>query len=341
VSKRITFCADGTWDGTSNNTNVFKFYNALLVSSEQLPFYDNGVGSDGNPIERLAGGAFGLGLYTKIKDGYTKIAHAYEAGDNIFIFGFSRGAYTARSLAGMIAICGLPTADFDDTLVETAFEAYRNKDKRAVLLETLNASKMEDAKITMVGVWDTVGSLGIPAIFGGVSPLLYGFLDTTLHPDVLNAYHALAIDERRSEFPPTLWTGGPAPGQTVEQIWFCGCHSDVGGGTAPGENDAGTTLSDITLAWMMGKAAALGVQFAPVAIAKYALPVASKYALDEIHESWNPLWGFPTPRTIPPNVPLSGSVVVRCQNDSTYHPLNLTVKGSVPDPGYPIVPTVG
>lgn len=340
MGKRIIFCADGTWDGTSNNTNVSKFYNALLVTSEQLPFYDNGVGADGNPIERLAGGAFGLGLFNKIKDGYTKIAHVYEAGDEILIFGFSRGAYTARSLAGMIAICGLPTANFDDALVETAFEAYRNKDQRAALLATLNPFNMDNAKITMVGVWDTVGSLGIPAAIGGVSPLLYGFLDTSLHPDVLHAYHALSIDERRAEFPPTLWTGNTAPGQTLEQVWFCGCHSDVGGGTAVGANDAGTTLSDITLAWMMAKAAALGVQFASVATAKYFLPVASKYSLDEIHESWTPLWGFPLRRTIPPNVSLSGSVAVRCQNDATYRPSNLTIANSAPDPGYPIVPTV-
>src|SRR3984885_1281702 len=126
--KRIAFCADGTWDGTSNDTNVFKLFNAIQVSADQVPFYDSGVGADGNPIEKLIGGAFGAGLFQKVKDGYTRIAHVYEAGDEIFIFGFSRGAYTARSLAGMIANCGLPTQNFDDNLTALAYQAYREHD---------------------------------------------------------------------------------------------------------------------------------------------------------------------------------------------------------------------
>src|ERR1700689_3388515 len=210
--KRIVFCADGTWDGKSNNTNGFKMFNSLVVSPDQLPFYDSGVGADGNPIEKLIGGAFGAGLFQKVKDGYTKIAHIYEAGDEIFIFGFSRGAYTARSLAGMIANCGLPTANFDDAMVETAFQAYRNKDQRQALLASLAKYNLYNAKITMVGVWDTVGSLGIPSVIGGVSPILYGFLDTSLNPNIKNAYQALAMDERRAQFPPTLWKGPAAPG---------------------------------------------------------------------------------------------------------------------------------
>jgi uncharacterized protein (DUF2235 family) len=340
MGKRIVFCADGTWDGTSNNTNVLKIFNATLVSSNQMPFYDNGVGADGTPIDKLAGGAFGLGLYQKIKDGYTKISQVYDADDDIFVFGFSRGAYTARSLAGMIAICGLPTANFDDAMVETAFQAYRNEDQREALLASLGKYNLYNAKITMVGVWDTVGSLGIPSVIGGVSPILYGFLDTSLHPDVLNAIQALAIDERRVEFPPTLWTGDTAPGQVLEQVWFCGCHSDVGGGTSPSAQDAGTALSDITLTWIMSKAAALGVQFAPTAIAKYVFPAPAKYALDQINESWTPLWGFPVSRTIANNVSLSNSVAMRCQNNSSYRPSNLTVVNGAPGPDYAILNTV-
>jgi uncharacterized protein (DUF2235 family) len=341
LSKRIVFCADGTWDGTSNNTNVFKLFNSMLTTADQVPYYDNGVGADGDPIEHLLGGAFGLGLFQKIKDGYTKIAQVYEAGDEIFLFGFSRGAYTARSLAGMIAICGLPTQNFDANLINTAFEAYRNKDQRAALLATLGKYGMYDAKLTMVGVWDTVGSLGIPSLFGGVAPLLYGFLDTSLHPDVLNAYQALAIDERRIEFPPTLWTGSTAPGQVLKQIWFCGCHSDVGGGVSPGAGDGGTTLSDITLGWMMQHAVALGAEIAPAVLAQYAMPLGAKYALDEIHESWTVLFGFPCPRTIAPTSNLSNSVVVRCQNGPQYHPSNLTLANSVPAASYTIDPIVG
>jgi uncharacterized protein (DUF2235 family) len=320
--KRIIFCADGTWDEPGKSTNVYKIYKAMTVSSDQVPYYDDGVGSDGLLVQKLAGGAFGAGLYQKIKDGYTKLAHAYEQGDEIFLFGFSRGAYTARCLAGMVAVCGLPTADFTDAVVDTAFEAYRNKDQRPTLLAELNKTcNLYDAKLTMVGVWDTVGSLGIPAIFGGVSPVLYGFLDTSLHPDVLNAYHALAIDERRAEFPATLWNS-PAPGQTLEQVWFCGVHCDVGG-SYPDDSD-GSALSDLTLAWMMQKAAALGVEFDAATLSKYSLPMDAKYALDTKHESWNPLWTFPRRRSIAANSSIADSVYIRAQHDSSYRPGNLT-----------------
>lgn len=339
--KRIAFCADGTWDGTSNDTNVFKLFNAISVSATQLPFYDSGVGADGNPIEKLVGGAFGFGLFQKIKDGYTKIAHAYAEGDEIFIFGFSRGAYTARSLAGMIANCGLPTKDFDDSLVEAAFQAYRNKDQRAAILAGLTQYGIVIPQITMVGVWDTVGSLGIPAIFGGVSPLIYGFLDTGLHPNVRNAFHALAIDERRPEFPATLWTGDPAPGQTIDQVWFCGVHSDVGGGYG-GSATVGvsTALSDITLGWMMSKAQGLGLDISPAALAWYAFPLDNKYALDELHDSWNPLWGFPHSRPIAPNSSLANSVLIRCQHHVGYQPGNLTLQDGIPVSGYSTVAVV-
>jgi hypothetical protein len=223
----------------------------------------------------------------------------------------------------MVAVCGLPTADFTDAVVETAFQAYRNKDQREALLAQLNSTcNMFDAKLNMVGVWDTVGALGIPAPFGGVAPLLYGFLDTSLHPDVLNAYHAMAIDEKRAEFPATLWTTPPSPGQNVEQVWFCGVHSDVGG-SYPDDSD-GSALSDLTLAWMMSKAAALGLDFASDVLAKNTLPMDPKLALDTKHESWNILWAFPKHRTIAANSTISDSVFTRCQHDSSYRPENLT-----------------
>jgi hypothetical protein len=217
-------------------------------------------------------------------------------------------------------------------MVELAFNAYRNRDQRAALLAELNKTcDMFDAKLNMVGVWDTVGSLGIPAVFGGVSQLLYGFLDTNLHPDVLNAYQALAIDERRAEFPPTLWTS-PAPGQTLEQVWFSGVHCDVGG-SYPDDSD-GSALSDLTLAWMMGKAAALGLDFAPEVLAKYSLPMDSKFALDTKHESWNVGWLFPKHRTIAANSTISDSVFARCAHDSSYRPANLTLSDGQLASGY-------
>ena len=339
ISKRIVLCTDGTWDNTANDTNVYKVSNSVLNTADQVAFYEDGVGANGTVIEKLAGGALGAGLFQKIKDGYTQVAHVYEPDDPIFLFGFSRGAYTARSIAGMIAICGLPTKNFDDTMVQTAFQAYRNPDQRDALLAQLNQNyAMYNAKITMLGVWDTVGSLGIPAIFGGVDSVIYGFLDTSLHPDVLHAYQALAIDERRVEFPPTLWTSQPAPGQTLEQIWFAGVHCDVGGGYAD-DPSTETALSDITLGWMMSKAWALGLETDSGFQAQYS-NIDAKYALDTLHNSWNVLWGFPKSRSIASDASLSNSVVIRYQNDPTYRPGNLNFPNGVPAQGYTIVAVV-
>ena len=340
MSKRIAFCADGTWDSSASNTNVYKIYNAISsIPGEQLPRYDNGVGSDGTEIEKLLGGAMGQGLYQKIKDGYTRIADVYEAGDDIYIFGFSRGAYTARSLAGMIAVCGLPTEPHDAKFVDTAFNAYRNKGQRDQLLKSLASYGLDDAKIKMVGVWDTVGSLGVPALVGKVDPVQYGFLDTTLHPDVLNAYHALAIDERRAEFPATLWTSPPAAGQTLEQVYFCGVHCDVGGGYAD-DPDTQTALSDITLSWMIGKAQAAGLVFDPDVLAKYPCPLDAKYSLDTAHESWSPAWLFPKSRTIAAYATVANSVRFRCEELSSYRPRNLTLLNGAPGPQYAIANVV-
>jgi uncharacterized protein (DUF2235 family) len=322
MSKRIIFCSDGTWDSASNQTNVYKLYKACLVTAGQMPFYDDGVGANTLPLQKVLGGAFGLGLFQKIKDGYKKIAHVYEQDDEIFLFGFSRGAYTARSLAGMIAACGLPTANFTDDLVETAFEAYRKKDQRVQLLDKLKSCNLYPAKIKMVGVWDTVGSLGIPSLFGAVEPVVYGFLDTSLNPKVENAYHALAIDEMRMEFPPTLWTSAPAPGQTLEQVWFCGVHSDVGGGE-PADGTSSTALSDIPLSWMMDKASALGLQFDNEVRAQYEVPLDTAYAMSKLHTSWSVLKGIPKRRTINKNATLANSVAIRCLNDAAFRPENL------------------
>ena len=340
MSKRIAFCADGTWDNADTQTNVYKLFKALPVSAEQMPFNDDGVGADGNRLWKLLGGAFGTGLWQKIKDGYTKIAQVYEAGDSLFLFGFSRGAYTARSLAGMIAACGLPTKNFTDDLVNTAFEAYRNKNNRQALLQTLAGCSLYPAQITMVGVWDTVGSLGIPSAIGEIDPIVYGFLDTGLSPAILNAYHALAIDEKRAEFPPTLWASAPAVGQTLEQVWFCGVHSDVGGGE-PDDLPGATALSDITLSWMMSKASALGLQIDPAVQKQYTIPLSAEFSLDTLHPSWSVVCGFPRLRSIDKTAVLANSVVLRCQHDGSYRPANLSFDNGVLAAGYGTAPIVG
>jgi uncharacterized protein (DUF2235 family) len=340
MSKRIVFCADGTWQAPVNNTNVYRLYKALTVSSDQMTFYDDGVGADASGLGRILQGALGQGLFQKIQDGYTKIAHVYEAGDEIYLFGFSRGAYTARSLAGMIANCGLPTGAFTDDCVTQAFAAYRDPVNRSNILAGLGACKLGDVVIRMIGVWDTVGSLGIPAIFGDVDQKTYGFLDTGLHPDVKNAYQCLAIDEKRAQFPATLWTSSPAAGQTIEQVWFSGCHGDVGGGTPPGTGvDAGTRLCDITLSWMVAKAQAQGLTFDPAVVAQFAT-LPSKFALDAINESWAPQDGPQHLRPIPDNASVANSVAVRLQYGETYAPGNLTLNQGALADGYSLVTAV-
>lgn len=335
MSKRIIFCADGTWDDDSKHTNVYKFYKALTTSSEQLPNYSDGVGADGNPIIRLLGGAFGTGLWQKIKDGYTKVAHAYEQGDSVYLFGFSRGAYTVRALAGMIAACGLPTKDFSQDVVNTAWDAYRATDaaQRQNILAKLKNANMFAAEVTMIGVWDTVGAVGIPSVFGGVDPILYGFLNTSLNPKIRHAYQALAIDERREQFHPTLWEPAVGTGQTVEQVWFSGVHSDIGGGE-PQAGAESTALSDLTLGWMMTKASALGLTFDMDVFKSYTVPLRAELSLDTLHNSWTIVNGIPLPRKIPDNAVIANSVALRLQHDSSYRPDNLAIENGVLSKSY-------
>jgi len=327
MPKRIVFCADGTWDAPGSNTNVYRIYKALTLDADQVTYYDDGIGADATGVAKVLDGAFGQGLFQKIQDGYTQIAHVYEPGDQIYLFGFSRGAYTARSLAGMVAICGLPSGSFTNDCVTQAFKAYRERDpvQRASILAGLGACSLYDASIQMVGVWDTVGSLGIPAIFGGVDEGKYGFLDTSLHPDVKSAYQALAIDEQRAQFPATLWTPPPAPGQTMVQVWFSGCHGDVGGGTPQGGPvDQGTRLCDITLGWMIAQAQAQGLTFDPAAAVPFQT-FQALYALDAINQSWTPVYGPPHQRPVPADATIANSVALRIQYALTYVPGNLTV----------------
>lgn len=337
MPKNIAFFADGTWDEPANNSNVVQLYRAAAsIPGVQLAFYDSGVGTDGNQLSDILGGAMGDGLFQKIKQGYSDIAAQYLPGDQIFIFGFSRGAYTARSLAGMIAVSGLPTVNQNDPqCLDMAFEAYRNTSQRQLLLDTLNETyKMDNAKIQLLGVWDTVGSLGIPAIFGGIDVIQYGFLDTSLHPDVLNAVQAVSIDEKRLQFQPALWTSTPAPGQSLTQVWFTGVHCDVGGGYAP--DQGGFALSNVTLHWMASYAQNCGLQFN-----SGAFPPQPQLtdALATLHNSLTGLYRLtPHSRNIDAASSLFVSVQQRCQNSaSNYAPENLHIQSGQLSGTYNIV----
>jgi uncharacterized protein (DUF2235 family) len=348
MPKSIIVCADGTWNhpdeterGLPAPTNVFKLFKSFPLTATQLPHYDDGVGVGGTPIEHLLGGAVGDGLFAKIKENFAFVAHAYDDGDQLFLFGFSRGAYTARSVAGMIAACGLPASDkFTDQAVEDAFSAYRARTNRPALIADLNKRYgNRPAEIAMVGVWETVGALGIPGdLFVGLDEQIYGFLDTKLNINVKAAYHAVSIDEKRAEYVPTLWDPlsiqAIQDGNILEQVWFAGVHSDVGGGYPE------TGLSDIALSWMMRKAKSRGLQFDPSSFVLYT-GIEAKHALDAAHQSWNPLWGFWKKRTVPAGVTIANSVAIRTRYEDTYRPTNLTIDETGGLTGYVFENVVG
>ena len=327
--KNIIFCADGTWNHpadpntvSTTDTNVYKLYKALPTTATQCPRYDDGVGAGDPLFQHILAGAFGTGLFQKIREGYTKIAHDYNAGDQIFLFGFSRGAYTARSIGGMLAACGLPQQLTDDA-IDDAFNMYRMKPdspERAAAKANLVAKYgNQPVTIAMIGVWDTVGSLGVPSVVGGVDPVLYGFLDTKLSASVKAAYHAISIDERRKAFPPTLWVSDNVPDQILEQVWFSGCHSGVGGGCP------NSGLSDITLKWMLEKCVKHGLIIDPVVLKTYTELDVAVHGLDQIQESWSVLWGLPSVRDVSSNATIANSVAVRLQHLTTYTPSNLAL----------------
>ena len=309
--KNILSFLDGTWDTTASDTNVYRLYKTAVASANQVAFYSEGIGATGDEFQRLMGGGLGVGIEQKLQDAYSQICHVYEPGDKIFLFGFSRGAETARALASMIGYCGLPAASFSDKMVSDAWEAYMNRNNLP-LFEVEYAPY--GAKVHCLGIFDTVSSLGIGAAVGGVDPISYAYIDTTIHADVENVFHACAIDERRKEFSLTP-LGTVGAGQNAKEIFFSGCHGDIGGGN-------GTSLSDITFSWMLNAATGLGMVADPAVLQKYA-KIGSKYSLDKINESWSIFWGFPHWRPIAKTATIANSVAVRLQNDPSYRPENI------------------
>jgi len=328
MGKTILFCADGTWNGSRNaneedgdaveegRTNVYKLFANLhaqtpadetakeqerdLVDAAGRPTgivkYLHGVGDSGNAVVRILGGTVGAGLVARIVRGYTFVSRNYQPDDDIILIGFSRGAYTARALAGLIAAKGVlrltsaQWANKDEayrlgaavwydyqaakqTATRSGWWSYIATgavsfvlDVQATLTRAPHNNLSVD-RIRAVGVWDTVGALGVPIIRNDTRIDVFGFADTMLSPKVVNGFHAIAVDEQRVDFTPSLWTPDPEKPTRIAQMLFPGAHADVGGGysmPAPAmparRNECG--LSDGALAWMMEQLAGCGVMFA-------------------------------------------------------------------------------
>ena len=277
--KRLAIFLDGTWNSVNSNTNVWRMRALCAAKSKdgkpQLVYYEVGVNG-------FLGGVFGKGLDDNIRQAYEWLVENYNEGDEIFIFGFSRGAFTARSLAGLIAVDGILKAG-SPIGVSELFDRYKKGDEESIwTLKEKEASRdtnklteqekwllkySQAVKVKVVGVWDTVGSVGLAAgDIPGISRSQFDYLQTGLRIHILNGYHALAIDEHRNDFTPTLWDvrhpkdpnaviAKPRPLSSVEQRWFVGAHANVGGGY---ETDL---LAQAPLRWMMKKAESQGLSF--------------------------------------------------------------------------------
>lgn len=253
--KRLIVCCDGTWNDLEMPypTNVVKIATVIRPTDnndvQQILYYDEGVGT-GTGLDKINGGAFGKGIDKNIQDAYLFLCLNYQLGDEVYLFGFSRGAYTVRSLAGLIGTAGLLYRK-DLRKITQAYQLYRSshaENEDAIAFREHNLGVID---ITLLACWDTVGALGIPnklswLPFDDWINHKYKFHNTTLGGHVINAIHAVAIDEYRQEFAPTLMEKNvTASNQRLCQQWFCGDHGSIGGGSRAKQG-----LSNISLRWM-------------------------------------------------------------------------------------------
>ena len=270
VLKRLVLCLDGTWnaDDSEQITNIVRIRDLINPKLEtadgveyQRVYYHNGVGTGLTTRDKIFGGATGAGLGHNVRSAYRFLSQEYKEGIEIYIFGFSRGAFTARSVAGYISASGLLKPEHCSEENETrAWNFYRTPpdDRQPQDHEALAKLSYPAFKIRLLGVFDTVGALGVPLEgFRTWNRKRFQFHNVTLGTNIDYAFHALAIDEKRGPFQTSLWQYPNHKNfERVEQVWFAGVHSNVGGGY---EN---TGLSDVALQWMLSRIEAkkLGLQ---------------------------------------------------------------------------------
>ncbi len=320
--KNIVICCDGTGNEFGeNNTNVVETYGIAKKTATQTVFYDPGVGtgdweySDGpgnGSLKAKKDQATGEGLQNNVNDAYAYLMETYEEGDKIFLFGFSRGAFTVRSLAGMLYKCGLLRAD-NDNLVGYAAKLYNTPGNIKVAHE-FKKTFSRKCPVHFIGVWDTVSSLVMNA---GKR-----WHNSTLNPEASYGYHAMAIDEKRKDFPPCPWNeDNLAPNQIIEQVWFAGVHSDVGAWY----DERG--LSNIALHWMMSRAKRHGLKIDTAELNK-----RKPDPNDKLHNSYTGIWKIrgTHKRQIPEGAKIHESVFIRKRRPTNnYKPKNLPTQYEV------------
>jgi uncharacterized protein (DUF2235 family) len=262
--QRLILLFDGTWNDPQDRTNIYRLARDLhdrdAQGVRQRFYYEPGVGT--RQWERLVGGAFGLGLSRNLQHGYDWLVRNHVDGVQVFVFGFSRGAYTARSLVGMIRKCGLLRIA-TPALVEQAETLYRDRtlSPRDMACCRFRERYSREIEIDFIGVWDTVGALGIPGTHFSEHGR-FDWHDTELSSIVKRAYQAMALDEYRKAYDAALWThvgGEKKPSQDeVEQRWFIGAHANVGGGYRM-EDGGFDPLASLAYGWMCDKAAMAGL----------------------------------------------------------------------------------
>jgi len=293
LAKNIIICSDGTGNSAikGRGTNVFKLFEAVDLNGHrsdntldpQIAFYDDGVGTEDFLPVRIVAGAVGLGLARNVRQLYRQLARVYDPGDRIFLFGFSRGAFTVRTLAGMITTCGLVDgrivgsagelwaavsaayrayrAGYDSLLTGIVGTVFQRPDRATAAAKLRERYRMHDTvKIAFIGVWDTVDAVGMPLAIGTFFNRVihqFKFPTQVLSEHVHRACHALSIDDDRRSFEPVLWDESQEPAHAtrrIEQVWFSGAHSNVGGGY-PKQG-----MSLVALDWMLRNAADSGLR---------------------------------------------------------------------------------
>jgi uncharacterized protein (DUF2235 family) len=331
--KRLIILCDGTWNapdkaakGVPVPTNVVRLAEGTSCVHNgvvQRLYYDPGIGSSGSWLQRTYDGATGHGISANILEAYEFLIRNYNPGDELFLFGFSRGAFTVRSLAGLIRNSGILQLNANDIMTR-AFQLYRSRSRatqpreREAELFRRTFAVMPETPIHFIGVWDTVGALGNPLYLGQLNRR-NRFHDTCLSRYAAHAYQALAIDEWRINFRPAIWNLQPGnPNQKLEQRWFIGSHSNVGGGYQS------RALSDIPLKWLLERAEAAGLGCSTTGLnPDFQGPLTS---------SWT--WGYRLlPRHFRPiadedpngatNETIDDSAFARIVADRTYRPRNL------------------